>query len=472
MKLDLKKYFGDRAFYKMLIAITVPIMIQNGITNLVNLLDNIMVGRLGTEAMSGVSIVNQFLFIYMLVIFGATAGAGIFTAQYNGNGDVDGVRNTFRIKLFANAAVAILAIVIFLVFDDQLVNLFLTAEAGEGDIAKTLEYSKAYLSVMVIGLVPHAISFAYSSTMRETGDALTPMLSSLAAVTTNCVLNLILIFGIFGAPALGVTGAAIATVISRFVELFIVAFKTHRHPEKFGYIVDAYKTFKVPAPLIRQIVKKGLPLMANELFWSISITIRNQAYSTRGLEVVAAQNMTQTFYNFVTVVYMALSNSLAILVGSRLGAGEIEVAKDYNRKITTFSILVSLGLSSVLLICAPIYPHIYNTTDTAKELCTYFLIVSAVMIPFSAFAHASYFTLRTGGKILITILMDSFYMWVAVVPCSLILANFTAMPIELLYPICQGVELLKIIIATIFLIKSNWAQRLIVYSDPSYTDPE
>ena len=201
--------------------------------------------------------------------------------------------------------------------------------------------------------------------------------------------------------------------------------------------------------------------MANELFWSLSITIRNQAYSTRGLETVAAQNMTQTFFNFITVIYMALSTSLSIIVGARLGAGEIETAKDYNRKILTFTMLVSLGLSGVLCIAAPFYPMIYNTTDAAKELCTYFLFILAALIPFSAFAHASYFTLRTGGKILITILMDSFYMWVIIVPLSLILANFTAIPIELLYPICQGAELLKIVIASYFLLKGNWAERLV-----------
>lgn len=461
MKLKLKNYFGDRDFYKMLIAITVPIVIQNGITNLVNLLDNIMVGRLGTEAMSGVSIVNQFLFIYMLVVFGATAGAGIFTAQYHGNGDAEGIKNTFRIKIIANAAVAVIAIIVFLIFDEELVGLFLTASDEAGDVELTFSYAKDYLIIMLIGLVPHAVSFAYSSTMRETGDTVTPMVSSLAAVATNCILNLILIFGLLGAPALGVTGAAIATVISRFVEFFIVVLKMHGNPEKFPYAVGVFRNFRIPASLIRSICRKGLPLMANELFWSLSITIRNQAYSTRGLETVAAQNMTQTFFNFITVIYMALSTSLSIIVGARLGAGEIETAKDYNRKILTFTMLVSLGLSGVLCIAAPFYPMIYNTTDAAKELCTYFLYILAALIPFSAFAHASYFTLRTGGKILITILMDSFYMWVIIVPLSLILANFTAMPIELLYPICQGAELFKIIIASYFLLRGNWAERLV-----------
>lgn len=288
MKPLIKRYIGDKAFYKMLIAITLPIMIQNGITNFVSLLDNIMVGRLGTEAMSGVSIVNQFIFIFNLIVFGATSGAGIFTAQYYGKGDTEGIRNTFRLKLIINAIASIACIAVFLSFDDLLINLFLTSEDSQGDIALTLEYSKQYLRIMVLGLIPYAITYSYSSTMRETGDTLTPMISSLAAVLTNCVLNLILIFGLLGMPALGVRGAAIATVFSRFVELFVVVIKTHRSTAKFPYIVGAYRSFRIPLELVRKIAAKGLPLMANEFFWSLAITFRNQCYSTRGLEAVAA----------------------------------------------------------------------------------------------------------------------------------------------------------------------------------------
>ena len=461
MKPLIKRYIGDKAFYKMLISITLPIMIQNGITNFVSLLDNIMVGRLGTEAMSGVSIVNQFIFIFNLIVFGATSGAGIFTAQYYGKGDTEGIRNTFRLKLIINAIASIACIAVFLSFDDLLINLFLTSEDSQGDIALTLEYSKQYLRIMVLGLIPYAITYSYSSTMRETGDTLTPMISSLAAVLTNCVLNLILIFGLLGMPALGVRGAAIATVFSRFVELFVVVIKTHRSTAKFPYIVGAYRSFRIPLELVRKIAAKGLPLMANEFFWSLAITFRNQCYSTRGLEAVAAQNMTLTLYNLVTVVYMALSVSLSIIVGARLGAGEIEVAKDYNRKILTFSVLISLGLAVILCIAAPFYPKIYNTTETVRDLCTYMLAVSAFLMPFNAFAHASYFTLRTGGKIMVTILMDSLFMWVVVAPCSFILANFTALPIQVIYPICQAVEFLKIIIAVILLKRGDWAVKLV-----------
>ena len=158
----LKKYIGDKNFYKRVLAIAIPIMIQTGITNFVSLLDNIMVGRLGTEAMSGVSIVNQFIFIFNLLIFGAVSAAGIFTAQYHGNNDTEGERYTFRFKFLMNVIAAIIGIIAFMAFDDELISLFLHSGSAEGDLALTLECGKSYLKIMLIGLIPYALSQVYA----------------------------------------------------------------------------------------------------------------------------------------------------------------------------------------------------------------------------------------------------------------------------------------------------------------------
>ena len=138
-----KKFIGSRSFYKRVLVISLPIMIQNGITNFVSLLDNIMVGRIGTEAMSGVSIVNQFIFVFNLMIFGAVSAAGIFTAQYHGNRDTDGERYTFRYRMIINTLAAIAAVGVFAVFSDFLISLFLHSGSAEGDLAITLEYGKS-----------------------------------------------------------------------------------------------------------------------------------------------------------------------------------------------------------------------------------------------------------------------------------------------------------------------------------------
>ena len=260
------KYIGDRAFYKNVLSVAVPIMIQNGITNVVSMLDNIMVGRLGTEAMSGVSIVNQFIFIFYLCVFGAISGAGIFTAQYYGLKDEEGIRHTMRFKLMIVTVATSLGILVFALLDDEIVTLFLHESESSGDLALTLEYGKEYLFVMLFGLLPFAFANAYASTMRETGEVVMPMVASLVAVGTNFMLNLLLIFGLLGFPALGIVGAAIATVISRFVECAVLIVYAHVRRDRFSYVKGLYRSFKMPRSLFTRITVKGIPLMLNELF--------------------------------------------------------------------------------------------------------------------------------------------------------------------------------------------------------------
>ena len=185
----LKKLIGSKSFYRRVFAICIPIIIQNAITNFVNLLDNVMVGALGTEAMSGVSIVNQFVFIFNLLIFGAMSAGGIFTSQYHGKGDIQGVRNTFRLKMIMAALVGILGVVVFVTLDDQLISTFLHDGESTGNLELTLAYGKEYLMIFVIGMVPYAISQAYASTLRETDDPVIPMFSSIIALVCNCGLN-------------------------------------------------------------------------------------------------------------------------------------------------------------------------------------------------------------------------------------------------------------------------------------------
>ena len=217
-----KKFIGDRKFYKMVMAVAVPIMIQNGITNFVSLLDNIMVGRVGTEQMSGVAIVNQLLFVYYLCIFGGLAGAGIFTAQYFGQKDDEGIRHTFRYKIWIALILTLGAILIFIFGGETLIQVYLNGNCDGGDLQAALMYGKKYLSIMMFGLPAFMLLQVYVCTLRECGETVIPMKAGLCAVFCNLVLDYLLIFGKFGFPQLGVAGAALATVIARYIEALIV----------------------------------------------------------------------------------------------------------------------------------------------------------------------------------------------------------------------------------------------------------
>ena len=173
----MKKLIGDKKFYMMILAIAIPIMIQNGITNFVGMLDNIMVGKVGTEQMSGVAIVNQLLFVFNLCIFGAVSGAGIFGAQFFGQDNHEGVRDTFRFKIVLCAIIVGISLIIFLIFGKSLISMYLHEGSDVGDIKLALHYGEIYMRIMLIGLIPFTIIQVYAGTLRETGQTLLPMLA-------------------------------------------------------------------------------------------------------------------------------------------------------------------------------------------------------------------------------------------------------------------------------------------------------
>lgn len=460
-----KRYIGDRAFYKRVLAIVVPIIIQNGITNFVSLLDNIMVGQVGTLPMSGVSIVNQLLFVFYLCIFGATAGAGIFTAQFQGSGDNEGIRHTFRFKILICAALALAGIGVFAFAGKPLIRLFLSGEGAASDASAILEYGQGYLEWMLLGLLPFAITSAYAGTLKETGETFIPMLGGIVATLVNLVLNYILIFGHLGAPEMGVEGAALATVISRFVELGIVAGWTHLNPKKNPFIVGAYRSLVIPGGLLKNIIIKGMPLLANELLWSTGMTFMNQSYSTCGLDVVPALNITSTLFNLTSVVFMSMGVADGILMGQMLGASAPrEEVKDSSRKLIAISVASGVLFGLVTIALSGAFPYIYNTSHAVRQLAARLILICALFMPFDAFANAAYFVLRSGGQTYITFLFDSGFVWAVMVPLGFVLSRFTGISILPLYFICQCTNMLKAWLGSCFLGKGKWIQNLAVES--------
>lgn len=455
------KLIGDKKFYKMILLIAVPIMIQNGITNFVSLLDNIMIGRIGTEQMSGAAIVNQLIFVYNLCIFGGVSGAGIFTAQYFGQKDNEGVRNTFRYKLWMALILTAATIALFIIGGDQLIELYLHGEGAKENATATLMYGKQYLWIMLIGLPPFMMVQVYASTLRECGETVVPMKAGITAVVINLVFNYILIYGKLGFPVLGVRGAAIATVLSRYVEAVIVISWTHRHKEKNPYIEGLYHTLKVPAQMTKKILIKGTPLLFNEALWAAGMAMLTQCYSVRGLNVVAGLNISNTINNVFNIVFIALGDSVAIVVGQLLGAGEMKKARETDTKMIAFSVFCCTCVALVMLVLAPFFPLLYNTNAEARELAKYFIMITAIFMPQNAFLHASYFTLRSGGKTIITFLFDSVFIWCVSVTIAFTLSRFTTLPVIGIYTMVQLGDIIKCVIGFILVKKGVWLQNIV-----------
>lgn len=456
-----ERMFGDRDFYAQVVAVVVPIIIQNTVSNVVSLLDNVMVGRVGTLQMSAVAIVNQLLFVFNLCIFGGLAGAGIFATQYAGAHDDKGVRDCFRVKWMIALSMLACALVVLIAFPKRLIGMYLAQETAQADAAATLGFGMDYLTVMLWGLLPFGVSQVYASTLREVGETRLPMFASVAAILVNLVFNYFLIFGKCGFPELGVTGAAIATVLSRYVETAVIMVYTHMKSHHFGFIRGAYRSLRVPKSLMISILRRGTPLLVNEFLWSSGMAVLLQCYSVRGLDVVAACNIATTVSNLFKVVFLSMGNAVAIMVGQALGANDIERAKNCTWRLMTLSVGSNLIMATLLALFAPAIPNIYNTEPHVRQIATQLICVVAVMMPAYSFSHCCYFTLRSGGKTIITFLFDSVFTWCVNVPAAWLLAYKTGLGIVPLYFGVQALEMVKVVVGFVLVKKGVWIHNIV-----------
>ena len=439
----------------------IPMIVQQFISSFVSLLDNVMVGSLGKESISAASIANQVMMVFNLAIFGGLSGVSIYGAQFFGKGDMDGMRNTFRIKIVFGALCAAAAVTVYLIFGHSFIETFLQGGSDGGDPEKALREGTEYLHIMLTGLLPFALTQVYAGTLRESGETVAPMKAGIIAILTNLFLNWVLIFGNLGAPELGVQGAAIATVISRYAELTIVMIFSHRHEDAYPFLAGAYRHFRVPGALVKRIVPTAMPLLVNEILWSLGMTFINQFYSTRGLNAVAALNITGTAWNLFCVIMFAMGSAVSIMVGQRLGAGKMEEARDVDRKLIFLTEAIHVVIGLVMILASPLVPLMYNVGDDVRDLTRRMLIIAGLSLPIHSFAHVTYFTIRSGGRTVITFFFDAVYTWAVTVLLAFCLTRYTDWDIIRVYFCVQFIDVLKLVIGLLMLRSDFWARNLV-----------
>lgn len=446
-----KKFIGDRKFYKTLIAVALPLVLQQLITSSVQLVDNVMVGRLGEQAISSVAIVNQLYFVIILITFGALGGAGIFTAQYFGSKDFNKLKQTFRFKIIVGMMIAIMSFIVFSFFGESLIRLFT-------DNDDTVAGAMKYLSIAKWSAFPWILSVAIANTFREIGITKPLLWISIAAILTNTVLNFVLIFGYLGFPALGVFGAAIATLISRFLEVGLTLVLLFFRGTIFK--TSLKELFVIDKKLLTSVIIMALPLTLNEALWSSGQTALFQAYSSRGDTALAAMTITNVVSQIVFVTFGGIATAVAVLVGNTLGRNELELAKENARKLLFAAVVVAMVAGFILFILSFFITNLYNAEEATKSIAQFNLRVNALFIPFYSFNVALYFTLRSGGDTLSTMMIDSGYMWVITVPTAMILANFTVLQVTLMFLIVQSLDIPKMLFGLWRYKKEYWVKNL------------
>lgn len=451
----------DRTIYKRALKLAVPMMIQNGITNMVTLVDNVMVGSLGTEAITAVSVVGQLLFVFNLAVFGGISGPGIYGAQYYGQRNVEGFKNSVRMKMWICAACILAGTLIFIGGGEWLIGLYLKGESEAVDAVLTMGYAKQYLNVMLFTLLPFGITQIYASSLRETGDSLKPMAAGIISVLVDIVLNYLLIYGKFGFPVLGVRGAAIATAIARVVEMLVVVIWSHVRRSRHEFLTGLYRTLLLPGGAAVQMLRKGLPIFFNEFLWAGGIAALTQCYSIRGLEIVAGLNISNAICNLLNVVFVSLGSAVGILSGQTLGAGEYGKAKKNAFQLMWFTGGICVVLTVILILLSGVFPQFYDTTEQVRVYGQWFIVVTALFFPIQGFLNALYFTLRSGGKTVITFLFDSVYSWAVTLPLAMFLCYMTELPILVIYATVQAADIVKVIVGYVLIRKGIWISTIV-----------
>ncbi len=447
-----KKFIGDKKFYTLVLSIAIPLMIQQLIATSVNLIDNLMVGQLGGDAISGVAAVNRYYVIATFGINGLLAACTIYMAQYNGAKNISKLQETFRFAIISSLLFILVFFAAGLMFPQQIISYFTTDPI-------VIEVGIEYMKIAIFTYLPTAFSFAIATAFRAIGQTKTPMYIGIVAVIVNTILNYCLIFGNFNFPQMGVSGAALATLISRFVELAIYLFILKKSNVIFKSNIS--KLFNVSKDLIGKVTAKALPLCTNEILWSFGVSSLFKFYATRGNDVMAGYSISTTVADIFFALFAGMAVATTVLVSAHLGANELKEAKSNAYKILGFSVMLALLFGAGLFISSYIVPNFYNVNDAAKDVAQDILKIQGIMYWVYMFTAQCYFILRAGGDTKSTFFMDSGFMWLINLPIVGFFAYFTNVDIIMLYLIGQSTDLVKLLVSYKLLKREKWLVNLV-----------
>lgn len=449
--MNLKKYVGNKQFYKTALIIAIPLMFQQLITSSVNLIDNLMVGQLGDAALGGVAAVNRY---YMIATFGTNgvlAAAAIFIAQYFGAENMQKIKESFRFSILSAFAIMVPFSLAGLVFPELIVRFFT-------DDAAILKQGTDYIRVAAYTFLPMALSLSINNAFRACGETRKPLIIGILTALCNTCLNYVLIFGHFGAPAMGVQGAALATLAARIFEMvtLLVVLKKSDKPFK----TKVQNVFRFPFELAQRILIKAAPLACNEVLWSTGMATLFKFYSTRGSEVMSGYSIASTTSDIFFVLFGGMAVASNVLISQELGANRLDEARNNGYRLLGFSTLLSLVFAVAMFGSSFVIPQLYNVSEQARGVAESVTRIQACMFWIYMFTTMCYFILRAGGDTKNTLIMDSVYMWTVNLPLVGLFTYLTDWPIVGLYLVGQATDLLKMVISFRLVRKEKWVHNL------------
>ncbi|MBR5251697.1 MAG: MATE family efflux transporter [Oscillospiraceae bacterium] len=399
----------DKSFYTRVLAIAIPMALQNLINVGVSLLDTVMLGQLGEVAMSASSLSGQIGFTYMIMNLGLTAGAGVLTSQYWGRNDPASIRKVMTMTYKISMVLAAIFTVLALFIPQQLMSIF----TNEADVIAS---GIVYTRIMAFSYFISGFTMTSFSILRTVGTVKISLYTYCISFFVNVFFNYALIFGKFGMPALGIAGAAIATVIARFVEFLVVAVYVFRYDHKIQFKIRDM-LLKTDMAILKIYMKHGAPVLCNEILWSLGSSMLSVIMGHMGKEFVAANSICSVVFQCTSVMTQGMSSAASVLAGNTIGEGRYKQARQ--QSLTVFVISIGLGIIScgiTLLVSKP-FVGFYNITEETRLIAFELLAVMAVLTIFQTVSGINMFgTLRGGGDSKFVLFFDVSSMWLFSVP--------------------------------------------------------
>ncbi|NLG87973.1 MAG: MATE family efflux transporter [Clostridiaceae bacterium] len=447
-------FLGDFAFYKNLFRIAAPIALQNLIMSSLNFVDTVMIGQLGETNIAAVALANQIFFLIALFMFGVCSGTSVFVAQFWGKKDVTNIRKVLGLSLLCSVVITFFATLIILIFPEFVLSLF-TKDT------EVIRIGSSYLRIVCFCYIPTSITFCYASTLRSTGQTKLPMIASAVALSINTVLNYILIFGKLGMPAMGAKGAAIATVIARFAELFLI-------------LGTVYSLKLAPAASFRELSAFSgsfaakffnivVPVIMNEVLWSIGVTMYTVVYGRMGTDILASINISSAVEGVSFVLFKGIANACAVMVGNKIGEGDEQTAFVYSMRLAVLGSSLGIVIGLIVSFSSGILLAFYNVTAQVYENARTVLKIFGLFMPVKVFNMINIVgILRSGGDTKYSLFLDTSGVWFIAVPLAFIGGLVYHLPVYIVYITVNLEEIYKFSLGLKRFISKKWINNVIV----------
>lgn len=451
---DIRDMIHDTYFLKKTVLLAVPVAMQGLLNTVVNLVDNLMIGSLGATAIASVGLANKVFFVFSLLVFGVVSGSGILAAQYWGNHDVKNIRKVLGISLLIALSGAILFLIPARWNPRMVMRIFTTSEAS-------IEMGAAYLMVAALSYPCTAITNTYVAMLRSVNRVKEPVIISCVAILTNITFNYIFIFGHFGAPALGVVGAALATLIARILEMTLILLTVYAG--KTPLACHVRELFGYTREFLIQFARTSAPVICNEFMWGLGTTIYSMAYGRMGDEAVAAITIATTIQDLAVVLFQGLSAATAVILGNELGAGKLKRAENYARYLLILQFFLTIAAAVFVVgirwkVIGLYQPGISDAVAEATSAC---LIVFALFMPFKMFNYVNIVgVLRSGGDTVMCLFIDTSGVWFIGIPLAFLGALVLKFSIHIVYAMVLLEEVYKAIIGFIRYRQKKWLRNL------------